>query len=101
MDFTWDEKKSEITRQVRGFDFAFATMIFDAACVVVRDERRDYGEPRSVAIGVADDITLTVVFTDRIDARGTVVRRIISARRSNRQERRIHEHATSQSAEQG
>lgn len=101
MDFTWDEEKSEITRRVRGFDFAFATTIFDAFCIVVRDERRDYGEPRSVAIGVADGSTLTVVFTDRIGADGAVVRRIISARRSNRQERRIHEHATSEGAEQG
>jgi uncharacterized DUF497 family protein len=101
MDFTWDEEKSEATRSVRGFDFAFATLIFDEPCIIERDERRDYGEPRFVSIGVADGITLTVVFTDRIDARGTVIRRIISARRSNRRERRIHEHATSEGADQG
>ena len=46
-----------------------------------------------VAIGEADGIHLTVVYTDRPDDRG-VTRRIISARRSNRRESRIHTAAT-------
>jgi uncharacterized DUF497 family protein len=53
----------------------------------VDDTRRDYGERRVVALGLADAIPLTVVFTDRV-GQGGVMRRIISARLSNRKERR-------------
>jgi len=53
--------------------------------------REDYGEVRHVAIGVAERIALTVVYTDRIEKSGDTVRRIISARRSNRREREAYE----------
>ena len=46
-----------------------------------------------VAIGVADGLHLTVVYTDRQSASGQVIRRIISARRSSRHERKIFEKA--------
>jgi uncharacterized DUF497 family protein len=39
-------------------------------------------------VGLADGVPLTVVFTDRVDPGGGVVRRVISARVSNRKERR-------------
>ncbi len=93
MQFAWDERKSEANLRERGFDFAFASLIFDGTTVAVEDRRRDYGEKRMVAIGEADGIHLTVVYTDRPDDRG-VTRRIISARRSNRRESRIHTEAT-------
>ena len=41
------------------------------------DDRRDYGEERIVAIGKADGIMLTLVYTDRIAEDGHAVRRII------------------------
>ena len=68
-----------------GFDFAFASLIFDGVTVEVEDRRRDYGEKRMVAIGQADGIHLTVVYADRDRAR-----RIVSARRSNRRERQVY-----------
>ncbi|MCC6930939.1 MAG: BrnT family toxin [Gemmatimonadaceae bacterium] len=40
-----------------------------------------------IALGLADGIPLTVVFTDRIAADGSIVRRVISARVSSRKER--------------
>jgi hypothetical protein len=52
------------------------------------DTRRDCGEHRVVALGLADGIPLTVVFTGRVAADGSVVRRVISARVSHRKERR-------------
>ncbi len=58
---------------------------------MVEDRRRDYGERRFVAIGIADGFHLTVVFTDRTGMRGRVTRRIISARRSNRRERQAYD----------
>ena len=75
------ESKSEANRRNRGFDFAFASLIFDGVTVEVEDRRRNYGEKRMVAIGQADGILLTVVYTDRHP-----VRRIISERRSDRHE---------------
>ena len=41
--------------------------------------RRDYGERRVIALGLAQGIALTVVYTDRAEAGGGMVRRIISA----------------------
>ena len=85
MRFTWDASKSDANLRDRGFDFAFASLIFDRVTVEVEDRRHDYGEKRMVAIGQADGIHLTVVYTDR-----GRFRRIISARRSNRRERQIY-----------
>jgi uncharacterized DUF497 family protein len=91
--FEWDEAKSEANLAERGFDFEFASLIFDAATLEVEDRRKDYGERRVVAIGVADGVHLTVVYTDRQDVSGQVMRRIISARRSSRHERTIYQKA--------
>jgi uncharacterized DUF497 family protein len=46
-----------------------------------------------VAIGIADGVHLTVVYTDRHGAEGQIVRRIISAHRSSRRERTRYEKA--------
>jgi uncharacterized DUF497 family protein len=89
--FEWDEAKSETNLEERGFDFAFASLIFDGVTVEVEDRRKDYGERRVVAIGIADGVYLTIVYTDRGGAKGQVTRRIISARRSSRHERKIYE----------
>ena len=87
--YAWDPTKSEENRRDRGFDFAFATLVFEGPTLEREDDRRDYGERRVVAIGLAQGIALTVVYTDRAEA-GAVVRRIISARQSNRRERQAY-----------
>jgi len=88
--YSWDAAKSASNLRERGFDFAFATLVFGGPTVVVEDRRQDYGERRFVAIGLADGLHLTVVFTDRVRADGELERRIISARRSNRRETRTY-----------
>ena len=88
MTFDWDPAKGDQNLEVRGFDFAFAVLVFAGPYVEFDDTRRDYGERRIVALGLADGIPLTVVFTDRLAPTGAVVRRVISARLSNRKERR-------------
>lgn len=88
MTFEWDPVKSTRNWQQRGFDFEFASGVFDHTYVEYDDTRRDYGERRVVAVGLADGVPLTVVFTDRVDSGGGVVRRLISARVSHRKERR-------------
>jgi len=88
MTFEWDAAKSTRNWQQRGFDFAFPGEEFDHTYVEYDDTRRDYGERRVVAVGLADGVPLTVVFTDRVDPGGGLVRRLISVRVSNRKERR-------------
>ena len=94
MRFEWDRTKSERNFEERGFDFEFATLIFEGPTLEVVDRRRDYGERRMIAIGLADGIHLTVVYTGRLNARGQVTRRTISARRSSRHERTIYQEAS-------
>jgi uncharacterized DUF497 family protein len=90
--FTWDPAKSDANLAARGFDFEFATLIFSGPTLEREDTREDYGKRRVVAIGLAQGIALTVVYTDRTTAAATE-RRIISARRSNRRERKAYEDA--------
>jgi uncharacterized DUF497 family protein len=85
--FVWDARKSEQNLRERGFDFEFATQVFDGPTLERTDTRRDYGERRVIALGVAQDIPLTVVYTDRAEAGDEIHRRIISARMSDRRER--------------
>lgn len=89
MRFTWDPAKSEANLSERGFDFEFATLIFDGPTLERLDDRQDYGESRILAIGIADGIPLTVVYTDRAEG-NDVIRRIISARVSKRRERKAY-----------
>jgi uncharacterized protein len=86
--YDWDPPKNARTLRERGFDFAFATQIFDGPYVEYDDDRADYGERRVIAIGLADETPLTVVYTDRLSSTGGPVRWIISARISHRKERR-------------
>jgi len=93
--FAWDRSKSAENLRDRGFDFEFATLIFEGPTLEREDNRRDYGEKRVVAIGLAQGIALTVVFTDRAET-GAVVRRIVSARLSSRRERQAYFEAFAQ-----
>lgn len=97
MRFSWDARKGTANLAARGFDFAFASLIFDGPTLERVDDREDYGELRTIAIGLADGLHLTVVYTDRPGPRETI-RRIISARRSNRRERTAYDEAYDQEA---
>lgn len=88
MTFDWDPAKSTQNLARRGFDFAFGAQVFTGTHVEFDDTREDYGEHRVIALGLADDIPVTVVFTDRVAADGGIIRRVISARVSSRKERR-------------
>jgi uncharacterized protein len=81
--FEWDEAKSERNRRERGFDFAFAARVFEGAYLADEDRRKDYGEPRYIAIGEVDGFGLTVVWTKRGSNR-----RIIATWPSSNQERK-------------
>ena len=95
LHFIWDPRKSAANQLLRGFDFEFATLVFDGPTLERDDLRRDHGERRVIAIGMADGLALTVVYTDRAGGDGEIVRRIISARLSNRHERKSFSEAGS------
>lgn len=87
MDFGWDDAKDAACREERGFGFADAAGIFLGRRIEKQDTRRNYGEVRMVTTGEWDGDFFTVVYTDRQDADGEPVRRIISARLASRKER--------------
>lgn len=86
--FAWDEAKSEANLRERGFDFAYAALIFESPTLEWDDARRDYGERRIRTIGRIEEDILFVVYTRR-----GAVRRIISARLANRRERNAYREA--------
>ena len=95
MRFSWGARKSSRNLRERGFDFEFATQIFDGPTLERVDSRRDYGERRVLALGIAQEIALTVVYTDRAGTGADIERRVISARKSNHRERQAYRKATS------
>jgi uncharacterized DUF497 family protein len=82
MALEWDERKRRSNLRKHGIDFADLAPLFDGPVSDKPDQRREYGEPRRVAVGRVGGMILSVVYTWRGEAR-----RIISARRANRHER--------------
>lgn len=83
MEFEWDESKREGNIEKHDLDFRDAIAVFDEAQCVFEDVTRpEYGEIRRKAIGRLGTSLVCVIFTDR-----GAVRRIISARRTRRNER--------------
>jgi uncharacterized protein len=79
MLFEWDDAKSEATLELRGFDFAYAALVFDDPRRIEREDvRKDYGEPRWQTIGEIEGRVFLVVYTSRHQSI-----RIISARRAH------------------
>ena len=79
MFFEWDDDKSQRNLLERGFGFDHAAAIFLGPTLEAQDNRHDYGEVRVQAIGRAGDDILSVVYSDRGEAR-----RIISAPLTNK-----------------
>jgi uncharacterized DUF497 family protein len=67
--FEWDETKSERCLRERGYNFAFASGIFDGPTIEWDDDRKNYGERRVVAVGRVKGFILVVVYTLRGDTR--------------------------------
>lgn len=82
MNFEWDGQKSDRNRLDRGLPFELAIDLFDGPCIEQADDRRDYGETRTQAIGMTGGLTLVCIYTGRGQSR-----RIISLRDANRRER--------------
>ncbi|WP_419860445.1 BrnT family toxin [Candidatus Palauibacter sp.] len=85
MRIEFDEAKRADTIRARGLDMARAADMFSGATLTVDDDRQDYGEARFITIGFLDDAMVVIVWTPRGDAR-----RVISMRKANERERRLH-----------
>ncbi len=89
MEFEWDDDKDRTNIAKHGIGFSRAAQIFDGPTLDWVDDRQDYGEERTISLGMIEGVlVLVVVHTDR----GGVTR-IISARVAKRAERRLYEEA--------
>jgi uncharacterized protein len=86
MLITFDPAKRETTLRERGLDFAEAAEVFAGDTLERPDERRDYGEKRSVTLGTLRGRVVVVVWTERGDAR-----HVISMRKANDREKRVYQ----------
>ena len=86
MNFEWDDQKDATNKRKHGISFQEACEIFKSPILTKIDERYDYGEIREISYGmIAELVVIAVVHTDRTS--GT--RRIISARKAKKSERKL------------
>ncbi len=84
--FEWDEAKREANLVKHGVDFVDALEVFADPLRIERiDKRHEYREERCQVVGRVGEQVLFVVYTRR-----GVARRVISARRASKDERRTY-----------
>jgi uncharacterized protein len=86
MLFEWYEEKRLENLSKHGIDFLDAKEIWQGEVLEVPSAQQEHGEERHLAYGVLDGRIIAVVFTWRGE-----VRRLISARRARRHERRDYQ----------
>ncbi len=86
MRYTWDEDKDRANLVRHGIAFGDAQRVFEGPTLEKVDDRFDYEEIRTYAIGLVYGLEITVIYTDREHDE----RRIISAWRAEPQERRAY-----------
>ena len=85
MEIEWDNNKAAANLIKHKIDFEDAKNIFLDPNCLEREDKRDYNETRIQVIGIVNQVVLLVVYTKR---NGRY--RIISARRANKNERRLY-----------
>ena len=83
MNYVWDRRKGRSNLTRHGIAFEDAIRVFDGPTLEKVDDRFEYREIRVYAIGVANGLEITVIYTDVSESE----RRIISAWRAERHER--------------
>ena len=79
VSFEWDEEKNKANIEKHGYSFVDAAKALCGSCLVTLSNRND--EIRYLAIGMALDRLIAVIYTERHDKI-----RIISARRARKKE---------------
>ena len=88
MTFEWDDDKQQGNLEKHGVDFLDVVRIFANPVLEWIDTRQDYGEERTISIGVTEEDYFVVVSTRRGERR-----RIISAWKAGRDEKeKYHNH---------
>lgn len=86
LGFEWDKYKNRDNFKKHGIRFEEVVELFSRYFFSVVDDRKNYGEVRSIAIGEIDfNIVIVAVYTLREDRI-----RLISARRANYKERKSY-----------
>jgi uncharacterized DUF497 family protein len=88
-NFEWDPEKEDDNLRKHSVDFELASLIWDGVVYEQRDDRKDYGEERFIAMGTVESRLIVVVYTWR----GSI-RRLISARKGNEREQKIFRKGT-------
>lgn len=84
-EFEWGDEKNAINVEKHRISFEEAVAIFDGPVLTSVDDRFDYGEVREISIGfLGDTVVLSVTHTERGKRK-----RLISARKASRAERRM------------
>lgn len=86
--FEWDAAKNDANAAKHGISFENAARAFGGPMLKRRDERRDYGEERWIALGAASGLVIAVVYTPRSNRI-----RVVSARKANRREKKTYREA--------
>lgn len=91
MIFTWDESKNRSNQSKHKVSFETAQLVFDDPLHVSRLDRIEHGEQRWQTIGMVHDLVLLLVAHSVTESDGKETIRIVSARKADRNERRIYE----------
>ena len=86
MNFVSDQRQNRANLVRHEVTFEDAIRIFEGQTLEKVDDRFDYGENRVYAIGVVSGIEITLIYTDVSETE----RRIISAWRAERHERKAY-----------
>lgn len=87
IQFEWDFAKTDANLEKHGIDFDDAVRVFEDPRAQTTDVAMpEYGEERFKTVGMVDERIIAVIYTDR-----GANRRLISARRSRRNERRDYD----------
>ena len=96
MIYGYDPHKDRVNRAKHGVPLALAELLFAGRCVASVDDRFDYGEVRTVALGLINGRVFVCVYADR-----ATERRIISLRKANRREVRHYDESSGQGGGRG
>ena len=91
MIITWDESKNRSNQSKHKVSFETAQLVFDDPLHVSRLDRIEHGEQRWQTIGMVHDLVLLLVAHSVTESDGQETIRIVSARKADRNERRIYE----------
>jgi uncharacterized protein len=83
VEITYGPVKRGSTIERHGLDFEDCAQVFDGQTLDGLDDRKDYGEPRTITVGYLRGRMVVIVWTLRDGAR-----RIISMRKANAREKK-------------